>query len=107
MAPSTAVPSGPVTVTLVSLPWAADTLRAPEVSTPVAPFFGEMLTEAFEVGDADPPPGALPPLLSCWFLSDAPALPPQAVAPSRTAPRASASRPLAVRRLRREAAPSG
>lgn len=97
IAPSTALPLPSLTVTSVSLPLAAETLRAPLVATPFVPFFGAMVTTACETLVSALV--ELPVLLSLPFPdpeSESPP-PPHAVTASSSTPSSSARIPLLPR----------
>ncbi len=103
--PSTAVPLESATVTVVSLPCWAVTLRAPLVATDSAPSFGRIVTTAWEAAfSCLPSPWACgpraPPVAS-------PPPPPQAVSTRSSAPAARARNRTPPRRRPLPVVPAG
>ncbi len=99
--PSTSLPLGSATFTVLSLPWAAETFSAPLVATSSAPSLGAIVTTACEALVSSTFAPACFPLLSA-----AAPLPPHAVTSNSSAPSTSARRPWAPRPRRSPLAPA-
>ncbi len=100
--PSTAVPLESATVTVVSLPCWAVTLRTPLVATESAPSFGRIVTTAWEAAFSC----LAPPWASGPFAPSAEPPPPQAVSTRSSAPAARAWNRTPPRRRPRPVVPT-